>query len=446
MFETTIHVDRKAEAVLEHARTQRRIAQQAEAEVLAAALAWAHLHPCAGLLDHPDADADGNTSTTVLGGLEREIPLAGEGTPTVGEFAIAEFAAALGMSTDAGRCLLGDALELFHRLPRVWARIHAGHLPTWRARRIAQATRWLSPDAVAHVDAQVAPFAHRISVGRVDKLVEAAAAQFQPDQAAQRAAAAADRRRVKIFDDTTLQGTCHIEIEADTLDAKAFDHTLGELADRLAAYGDTDTLDIRRAKALGVLADPQHALNLLNVTPDVPRGPTTELVLYLHLSDQAITGGMTLGRLEGSTSNGDQPLLTDQIRDWAGRPDTRITVRPVLDLNDRPAVDRHESPARMTEHVILRDRTCVFPHCQRPARCCDRDHIRPYDPDGPPGQTSTDNLACLCRFHHRLKTFGGWTYIQTEPGRFVWTSPRGHRYLRDETGTQALPNTPPPQR
>jgi len=104
MFETTIHVDRKAEAVLEHARTQRRIAQQAEAEVLAAALAWAHLHPCAGLLDHPDADADGNTSTTVLGGLEREIPLAGEGTPTVGEFAIAEFAAALGMSTDAGRC------------------------------------------------------------------------------------------------------------------------------------------------------------------------------------------------------------------------------------------------------------------------------------------------------------------------------------------------------
>jgi hypothetical protein len=72
-------------------------------------------------------------------------------------------------------------------------------------------------------------------------------------------------------------------------------------------------------------------------------------------------------------------------------------------------------------------------------------HIAPYlDPadGGPPGQTATDNLACLCRLHHRMKTHGGWTYTMVEPGVFLWTSPHGYTYLRDPSGTTDL--TPPP--
>jgi hypothetical protein len=57
---------------------------------------------------------------------------------------------------------------------------------------------------------------------------------------------------------------------------------------------------------------------------------------------------------------------------------------------------------------------------------------------GPPGQTSTQNLAALCRRHHRLKTFGGWTYRRTGPASYLWTSPHGATYLRDHTGTAAL--------
>ena len=44
-----------------------------------------------------------------------EVPLAGEGVPGVGEYAVAEFAAATGMSTDAGRQFIGDALEVAWR-------------------------------------------------------------------------------------------------------------------------------------------------------------------------------------------------------------------------------------------------------------------------------------------------------------------------------------------
>ena len=67
-----------------------------------------------------------------------EVPLAGEGVPGVGEYAVAEFAAATGMSTDAGRQFIGDALEVAWRLPKLWEHVQAGTVPVWRARMVAE--------------------------------------------------------------------------------------------------------------------------------------------------------------------------------------------------------------------------------------------------------------------------------------------------------------------
>jgi hypothetical protein len=83
----------------------------------------------------------------------------------------------------------------------------------------------------------------------------------------------------------------------------------------------------------------------------------------------------------------------------------------------------------------------VFPHCTRPARTADLDHIQPYDAGGP---TASDNLASLCRLHHRIKTHGGWTYTMLDPGVFLWRSPYGYRYLVDPHGTDDLTPTPMP--
>jgi hypothetical protein len=41
----------------------------------------------------------------------------------VAEFCIAEFALAVGLSTDSGRKLIADAVELKYRLPKVWSRV-----------------------------------------------------------------------------------------------------------------------------------------------------------------------------------------------------------------------------------------------------------------------------------------------------------------------------------
>ena len=57
-------------------------------------------------------------------GCEHEEPIAGAGCPAVAEFCVAELGAVLGVSTTAAKRLMGHALELRHRLPRLWAQVH----------------------------------------------------------------------------------------------------------------------------------------------------------------------------------------------------------------------------------------------------------------------------------------------------------------------------------
>ena len=80
-----------ASAVLAFAREQRRAAEVAEANMLKAAVEWAGLHSVDSLEDAAVHEVFG----------DRPIPVAGEGAPWVAEFAVAEFAAAIGRSTCA---------------------------------------------------------------------------------------------------------------------------------------------------------------------------------------------------------------------------------------------------------------------------------------------------------------------------------------------------------
>lgn len=158
------------------------------------------------------------------------------------------------------------------------------------------------------------------------------------------------------------------------------------------------------------------------------------ITLYLHLDPRD-----PFGRLENT---GTKLIAVEQIREWLNAPGAQVTVRPVIDLNEEITCTGYRPSETLREQIILRDRTCVFPFCTRPARRCDQDHIQPYDAEGPDDQTSTSNLGALCRFHHRVKTHTGWTYRMLEPGVFRWRSPAGYQYLRDQSGTRDL--TPRP--
>ena len=174
----------------------------------------------------------------------------------------------------------------------------------------------------------------------------------------------------------------------------------------------------------------------------------THLYVHVSLADLAThaAGDPVVGEVEKLG-----PATLDLIRTWLD--DSKARILPVLDLNRTDAVDQHDPPPWMRELVILRDRHCVFPWCGRDARSCDLDHIVAYvppDEGGPPGQTNPQNLAPLCRRHHRAKTFTGWTYQRARDGTYEWTSPHGphldRRTRRHQPHDRALTHPGGPSR
>ena len=420
-----------AAVVLSAARDRRRTADLAEAELLALAVEWAVIHPAESI--HEPA------THTLRGFGETDLAIAGEGAPTVAEYAVPEFAAGIGLSTEAGKRYLGQALELCYRLPRHWARVQAGELPGWKARLVARETIRLSREAAAYVDTHVAPVAHRLKPAQLDRSVNEAIGRYMPDEVQRLAEASWDKRHVTIHDQlVSFTGTMHVDAELDIADALDLEAAVAAGAERRAQLGSDESLDVRRAQAVGDLARSQLTLDL-NPQPDPAPGLDSartkvkprQVILHLHLAEAAVRGDRTPDRI-ARLERGNALVSVDQVRTWCGNPDAQVVVKPVIDLTTCTRSDTDTVPDRIKEKVGLRDRTCAFPWCTRPARRCDHDHTHPRSRAG---ATCTCNIAPLCRSHHRLKTHTPWTYTTLDPGTYLWTSPHGHHYLRDTTGT-----------
>jgi hypothetical protein len=335
----------------------------------------------------------------------------------------------------------------------LWDQARAQLVPAWKARRVATRSRHLSLDAARWLDRQLAGRVSSLSVPALDRLVAEAAARCHGDSLAQKEEAARSGWDVVLVQPDPLRDTCTAEIRAtgDILDLTRFHDVVCAEAEALGALGDGDSLGVRKAKALGVIADAQARLDLTSLMESSDprtheearrkalRRRDAKVRLYLHASLADVVAGDT--RATGSVESLG-PATLELIREWAGR--SRVTIQPVVHVaaDDRWSVDRHDPPPRMAEEVRLRDERCIFPWCGRPARQCDLDHREPFvDPrdGGPPGQTSPDSLAPLCRRHHRAKTSEAWCYERLDPGTYLWTGPAGLGVLVTPDGTVSIP-------
>ncbi|XSS42092.1 HNH endonuclease signature motif containing protein [Propionibacteriaceae bacterium Y1685] len=212
--------------------------------------------------------------------------------------------------------------------------------------------------------------------------------------------------------------------------------------------------------------------------------PNADSQTAAALTTAALSAGGAAPRV-GRIENTSQPVTAERIREWLGDPAAKITIRPVIRTGELIHTDAYEIPNRLKRQLELTELTCVFPWCDKPAIRCDTDHTIPHSQGGP---TATENLAPLCRHHHRLKTHTRWRYTRLDPpgelrldelvhfdGRasflgaaqygprllddrssdasvdhgpvFVWTSPYGYHYRRDRHGTTPIdwpPDDPPP--
>ncbi len=168
--------------LLDTLRADEATVRAAEVRKIRTAIEWAVAHEVLSLDD----------ASFHAGFGEHGLTLAGPGAPLVGENAVTELSVALGLSTEGGRRLLGAALEVRYRLPRLWEAVVSGRCPWWRAKLVAEATMTLCEEGAEHVDVHVNGFTHAVSGAQLDRIVATALARWQPEEAEAKRRAAAE--------------------------------------------------------------------------------------------------------------------------------------------------------------------------------------------------------------------------------------------------------------
>ncbi|SDO71728.1 HNH endonuclease signature motif containing protein [Geodermatophilus sp. DSM 45219] len=450
-----------AEKAAELERVQRVKAELAAYEVeLVAAFA----------ADRPDTlDRQPGQRGAAAGAGDGSVP--GPGAPAgVSEFFADELALVLNCSRTAASVLAEHASTLTGTLRATLAALAQGRLDWSRARTIAEElgdkVRGTHPQVLAAVEAAVLPEAMSLSVRRLrDRLRAELAARDAAavDRARARAQRAVDVRRRPAADGVS-------ELVAGMTDelAAACQTVIDDLARRAKTAGDARPIGMLRS---GVLAD-------LILRPWAAPDPVAA-----HLEVQVPLGALTPDRFLAAGSPvlpalarpgavaqptgavAGVPITAAHVRDLLAQldaiglqappggtlqfsfTDDRGALTAVATLRELRAAARRGCPTHpeagcgcpvigrppptgaypptpaQQRFLRTRDRTCRHPGCTNKAVWADADHVIPHAQGG---ATDCANLCCLCRRHHRLKTFApGWTHTITPDGLLTVTTPSG---------------------
>jgi len=363
----------------------------------------------------------------------------------------------------------------------VWAAMCRGDLDLRRANVFYDVLCTVDDDVAFAIALQHADRAHEWTTTQLRDRLRRAVLRADPDGAARRTSRSVEQRRVAMVPDrestASLFGTCLPAARATA----AFER-IDAFARSRRAGGDARTLEQLRAD---MFLDLLEGVDI-GALPVHRRGVVELSVPWSVLARGVDPAAPEL--IDGSDGSGlDSVLCSPQLGAGSGEPATlagfgpieapaaRAIVNAMVDRRDvawRFRVDgadgrlhqlgalprpRHcEDFADLLENVRgaavatfcppaeadprrrkpgpalwrwirARDRTCRGPGCRVPASACDIDHTIDYESGG---LTRHNNLALLCRHHHRLKHETGWRVEQTAPGVLDWTSPYGDRFTQ----------------
>lgn len=353
----------------------------------------------------------------------------------------AEISALLNISPTAASYVVGYAAALHHRLPRVATLLASGQTDWRTVKLIIGRTDLVAKDIAVRVDAVLAEKLanwQSWSRQRIINAVDAEVLAADADAAKQRRAKADADRFINI--DPYPHGMAEIYGRLSAADGAALNRTLTRMASGVCA-ADPRRMSQRRADALAALTKGRRLVCRCG-QPDCParqddNSPTPaapEFVINVLAGAETINGaGDRPGYLEGYGV-----IDADQVRQLAATALQRMLDTEVTSIE---ALRYHPSAA-LARAVRARDLTCRFPGCSRPASDCDIDHTVAFNHHDPSagGLTVPSNLKCLCRKHHRLKTFHtGWRDQQCSDGTVIWTSPTGRKYRTAPAGAELFP-------
>ena len=183
------------------------------------------------------------------------------------------------------------------------------------------------------------------------------------------------------------------------------------------------------ARSLGLLPEPPADRDASAAGAEL-----TELLATRQLRGTALAHRPRVALVDELT--GQLLALTDAAGLRAGRA-----------LGAPPPTDAYAPTAELRRYVQQRDRRCRFPGCRRPGSRCDTHHVSRW----PLGDTSAENLCCLCRHHHRLiHQAPGWQLTALPGGALRFTTPTGQQLTThpparsDEQDTRSADGADPP--
>ncbi len=351
----------------------------------------------------------------------------------------AEVAALMNLAPAAASHQVQYAEALAIRLPKVGELFARGELDWRTVQIIIFRTDLVDVELIAGLDEQLADRARSWqswSRRRIIDAVDAAVLAVDAEAARQRRKGSDNDRYIWVGPDR--DGMAAIDGKLAAAQATAFDARLTQLANQVCA-DDPRSLNQRRADALAALTE-GHALacscgrdDCPSRASDAPSGAGPRVLLNVIATEDTVTGDSDRpGYLDGFGV-----IDAEQVRQLAGSAEQRL-----LDATaDAAAALRYRPTPALARAIRCRDLTCRFPGCHRPAVHCDLDHTIPFNHADPAagGLTVASNIKCLCRFHHRMKTFGGWSDRQLADGTLIWTSPTGQEFRTSPGSAEVIP-------
>ncbi len=333
-----------------------------------------------------------------------------------GEFVVDEVSAELNWSRPTADDRLALANDLAE-LPVTSGALACGEIDLPRARVIAEAVRGLPLQAGQSVEQRVMERAKNQTPGQLRATVLRAVLLIDPDAAERRRAAAVRTRAVRVWPQT--DGMACLQADLPAAAAQAVYRQIDARAREMRQESEADSSSVRSRQTMDECrADALVELVLGDAAQERPRVWLQLVVPASALLEQSEEPAQLVGH---------GPITSAELYELIGGQATvqRIVTEPVSGVVLDVGTSRYVPPAAMQRLIRTRDGTCRFPGCRRQAKNGDLDHVIPF----PAGPTAASNLMVLCRRHHRLKTFGGWSVSLATDATCEWTSPAGRSYL-----------------